>query len=94
MALALSGCTAIQSVSLTQIPENRSQEVTAYGTQYSFLGIAFTNHFIDRAMDDLKSQCPRGRLEGVLTEYQETLYLLIFEREVKVSAYCISGADS
>ncbi|MGB1092283.1 MAG: hypothetical protein ACPGYX_09170 [Oceanobacter sp.] len=88
------GCTSLNSVSLTQVPADRSTPVSAEGNQYSLLGIAFTNSFVDRAHEDLQQQCPHGELKGVLTEYDSTLYLLIMRRTVKVSGYCVEGSTA
>ncbi|WP_221793487.1 hypothetical protein [Oceanobacter mangrovi] len=93
-ALLTAGCTSLHSVSLTQVPADRSTPVSATGNQYSLLGIAFNNSFVDRATAELQQQCPHGELQGVLTEYDTTLYVLVARRTVKVTGYCVEGAGS
>lgn len=84
----LTGCVSLNSVSLTQVPKERSNQITSSADSWTFLGIAFNNDFVDEVTLDLKSQCPQGKLEGVLTKHQNTLYFLVVKREVVATAYC------
>ncbi|ASP37746.1 hypothetical protein CHH28_03235 [Bacterioplanes sanyensis] len=87
----LSGCVSLNSISMTQVPQQRQNEVSSQADHWSLLGIAFNNDFADQAMADLQQQCVGGKLEGVYTKYQNTLYFLILQREVIVSGYCNRG---
>ena len=86
--LSLSACVSLNSVSLTQIPAERNSSITATSNSWNFLGIAFSNDFIDEAIMDLKRQCIGGKVEGILTKHQTTLYFLVFKREVIATGYC------
>ena len=44
--------------------------------------------FRDEAVNNLKQECPNGKLTGVLTKHQTTAYVLVFKREVIASGYC------
>lgn len=88
---SFTGCVSLSSVSLTQVPANRSHEVFATTSSWNFLGIAFSNDFVDEAILDLKSQCLGGKIEGILTKFQYTAYVLVFKREVVASGYCNKG---
>ncbi|MBM95083.1 MAG: hypothetical protein CMI09_04455 [Oceanospirillaceae bacterium] len=92
-ALILAGCTSLQSVSISQIPKDRSQRVVAESDQWSFLGIAFSNDFVDDAMLDIQQQCPQGQVEGVLTQYDHTFFFPILVRTVEVTGFCVEGAQ-
>lgn len=83
-----SGCASLQSVSMTQVPENRSNEISAYSSSWSFLGIYFTNDFVDEAINELKNKCPGGNITGVYTKYETYLYVLITNRAVTAKAFC------
>jgi len=87
-ALSLSGCVGLNTVSMTQVPAERDNQITTSSSSWNFIGINFSNAFVDEAIDKLKSQCPAGKIEGVYTKHQTTGYLLVFKREVIVSAYC------
>lgn len=84
----LGGCVSLQSVSLTQVPKERSNQVTASADQWSFLGLAVNSDFVNEAVLDLKNQCQGGKLEGVLTKYQSTFYPFVLNREVIATGYC------
>ena len=84
----LQGCVSLESVSLTQIPEERTNLVTADAHDYVFLGIVTQNDFANEAVEALKKKCPGGKLTGILTKQQSTSYFLVSKREVIASGYC------
>ncbi|PKG80806.1 hypothetical protein CXF85_22120 [Colwellia sp. 75C3] len=88
LALSLTGCVGLNTVSMTQVPAKRDNIITTKAASWNLLGINFSNAFVDEAIDGLKSQCPTGKIEGVYTKHQTTGYVLMFKREVFVSAYC------
>lgn len=92
-ALLMAGCTSLQSVSISQIPQDRSQRVVAESDQWSLLGIAFSNDFVDEAMRDIQQQCPQGQVEGVLTQYDHTFFFPILVRTVEVTGFCVEGTE-
>jgi len=91
LSVALTGCVSLNSVSLTQVPAERTNEVRASADHWAILGIAFDNDFVDEAVNDLRTQCQGGKLEGVLTKFQNTVYFLVVKREVIATAYCQKG---
>jgi hypothetical protein len=88
LSLALSGCVGLNTVSMTQVPAERDNKITTNSSSWNFIGINFSNVFVDEAIEKLKGQCPAGKIEGVYTKHQTTGYVLVFKREVIVSAYC------
>ncbi len=86
--IALSGCVSLNSVSLTQVPSERSNLISAAAHDWVFLGFTRQNDFVDVAINDLKNQCLGGKLTGILTKHQTTVYVLMFKREVIASGYC------
>ena len=84
----LCACVHLNSLSMTQIPADRTHQITASTDSWNLLGIAFSNDFVDQAIFDLKSQCSGGRVEGILTKHQTTAYFLMFKREVIATGYC------
>ncbi|MFT4763661.1 MAG: hypothetical protein ACI9OH_000750 [Oleispira sp.] len=84
----LAGCVSLDSISLTQLPEKRDHVVTASASDVLFLGFTTQNDFVDEAVINLKSKCPRGKLSGILTKHQTTSYILVFKREVIATGYC------
>jgi hypothetical protein len=87
-AISLSGCVGLNTVSMTQVPAERDNKITTNSSSWNFIGINFSNVFVDEAIENLKAQCPTGKIEGVYTKHQTTGYVLVFKREVIVSAYC------
>ncbi|KZZ45130.1 MAG: hypothetical protein MK185_14145 [Saccharospirillaceae bacterium] len=91
LSITLTGCVSLNSVSLTQVPQERANQVTASADHWAILGIAFDNDFVDEAINDLRNQCQGGKLDGVLTKFQNTVYFLVVKREVVATAYCQKG---
>jgi hypothetical protein len=86
---ALTGCTSLQSVSVTQIPTDRSRPVRAEVTNTALLGIHFDNDFLDDLTPELLRQCPHGRITGLLTKQESSLYVIVSTRRVIASGYCV-----
>ena len=88
LSLSLIGCVGLNTVSMTQVPAERDNKISTNSSSWNFIGINFSNAFVDEAIANLKGQCPTGKIEGVYTKHQTTGYVLVFKREVIVSAYC------
>ena len=87
---SLMGCASLKSVSMTQVPVNRSHPVEADSFSWGILGIFFTNSFADEAVANLKAKCPHGKLSGVYTKYENRFYLLWATRSIEATGYCES----
>jgi hypothetical protein len=84
----LASCASVQSVSLTQIPKDRSEVVKAESSKFIFLGFNFNNDFIDQISDQLKDQCVDGVISGILTKDESYSYILAHTRKVTATGYC------
>jgi len=90
----LSGCTSLQSVSVTQVPVDRSRPLRAEVTNTALLGIHFDNDFLDDLMPQLLRQCPRGRLTGLLTKQESSLYVIVATRRVIATGFCVYDSQA
>jgi hypothetical protein len=88
----LAGCTSLQSVSVTQIPSDRSRPLHAQVSNTALLGIHFDNDFIEPLTADLMRQCPQGRVTGILTKQESSLYVIVQVRRVVATGYCVYDA--
>lgn len=93
IAVTAVGCASVNSVSLTPIPKERNKVVRAQASKMIFLGFNFDNDFIDGVVNDLKNQCPNGKVTGLLTKDQNINYFLYFvwKKQVDVTGYCVSS---
>lgn len=89
---AATGCASLESVSMTQVPKERGTPVSAQSSSWGFLGIFFSNSFADEAVDELRRQCPTGKLMGVFTKHENRFYLLVLERRVNVTGMCVASS--
>ena len=89
--LASAGCASLQSVSVTNIPSERSRPIQATANNPAFLGIHFDNDFADGVPEELRRQCPNGKVTGVYAKYETTWYVLVENRSVTAKAYCVPG---
>ncbi len=84
-----SGCASLQSVSVTNIPRERERPVTATVHNTAFLGIHFDNDFADSVPEDLRSQCPSGKVTGIYAKLETRWYVLVESRSITARGYCV-----
>jgi hypothetical protein len=84
-----SGCASLQSVSVTNIPRERGRPITANADNPAFLGIHFSNDFADGLPEELRRQCPNGKVTGIYSKYESTWYVLVQNRELTLRGYCV-----
>lgn len=92
--VAATGCASLQSVSVTAVPSERSHKVQADASNTAFLGIHFDNDFADGLREDLRRQCPHGRVTGVFTKYETYWVVLVETRTVTATGYCVAAPDT
>ena len=87
---SLASCVHLNSVSLTQIPEKRTNKVSASSDKWIFFLLNFDNDYVDKINDDLKEKCPGGKIQGILTKDEVTYYFLalVLKRKVTATGYC------
>lgn len=91
-AIALSSsCASLQSISVTDIPKQRSNMVTADASKFVFLGLTFDNDFINRLSDDLSRQCRGGKVSGIMTKHETYFYFIAHTVKVRAQGYCVKG---
>ena len=97
LALALSGCVHLQSVSTTSLPVERSKPVEVKAQKFLFLLINMNNKYVDQLVEDLARQCPHGSVEGILTKQEAIMYFPLIAHASRVTAtgYCVEpqGAE-
>jgi hypothetical protein len=91
--VASTGCASLQSVSVTNIPRERGRPVEATADNPAFLGLHFDNDFADDLPDELRKQCPGGKVTGIYSKYESTWYVLVQNRSVTAKGYCVKGED-
>jgi hypothetical protein len=91
IALSTSACVSLQSVSLTQIPAQRSNRIHAESSKFMFLYISFSNDYVDDVRDELKSKCRDGKVTGILTKDESVTYfpILFTSRRIEAQGFCV-----
>jgi hypothetical protein len=85
--LLLVSCASLRSVSLTSIPKERENKVTASVSKWVILGINFDNDYVEGLTSKLRSDC-KGKVTGILTTYQATSYLFVSKHEITAAGFC------
>ena len=67
--------------------------IEASESRFLFLFINFDNDYANRLTGALATQCPKGRVEGILTKQEFVTYCPLFAHLVRVTAtgYCVKG---
>jgi len=88
-ALALGGCASLQSVSLSDVPSDRSRPVVASKSSWSVFWFYLDNDFADDVIEELRQKCPDGNVAGVYTKLEDYFYLVVTERSLTARGYCV-----
>ena len=92
ITVIIKGCTYLESVSLTNIPEERSKVVTATREKGIIFYFNFDTDFADELSADLRSQCEGGVVSGILTKFENISYVPVFcfysVNRVTATGYC------
>lgn len=96
LILSLGACASISSLSVSSIPANRSHTVRAEASRTIVLGLNFDNDYVNSLVNDLKTQCPKGVVSGILTKDEVINYFLfmVYARKVTATGYCVAGAGA
>ena len=88
----ITGCTYLESVSLTNIPEERSRVVTATREKGIIFYFNFDTDFTEELSADLRNQCEGGVVSGILTKFENICYVPVFcfysVYRVTATGYC------
>jgi hypothetical protein len=62
-------------------------------SKFIFLGFNFDNDFVNAAEEDLKRQCPNGKVTGLLTKDETINYFLFifYTKRLTASGYCVAN---
>lgn len=87
----LAGCASINSISLTPIPAERKAQVKTEKSKVIFMGFNFENDFVNSIVDDLKRQCPNGKVTGILTKDEDINYFLyiVWKKQITATGFCV-----
>ena len=89
LSMVMTGCATLNSVSLSQIPAERSNYIQASAGKLIFLAFNFNNDYVDAVERKLRSQCEGGQVKGILTKDETYLYFLFHFKKITASGYCI-----
>lgn len=88
---AMTACAHLNSVSVTQVPADRSKEIRVNTSKWIFLGFSFDNLFVDQLAAELKGKCQGGKIQGILTKDETFAYFILFKKEVTVTGFCVKS---
>lgn len=92
--LGVSACAQLHSISITEIPMQRDRVVQAELDNFAFLGLHFSNDFVDELREQLREQCPHGRVTGIMTKFNTYWYVLLERREVTARGFCVETPET
>ena len=89
LAMMVTSCVGLRTVSLTQVPKKRSKKVVASVEKWVFLGFNFDNDYVDTLTVKLSDQCQRGQIKGILSKYETTLYFIVAKHTITARGFCV-----
>ncbi len=82
-------CAFLHSVSITPQPADRNNKIEAEVSKTVILAFNFNNDFLNELPEKLLSQCPNGKITGLVTKYEHYSYFLWYVMKIKSSGYCV-----
>lgn len=70
-------------------PISMGSLISASAEQQVVLGFAFDTNYVDKAYELLKSQCPKGGISGITTEYMTSLGFFSWTNKIFMKGRCI-----
>lgn len=94
VSILVSGCASLNSVSVTSIPADRNNAVSAAADRWIIFGFNFDNDYADQVAKDLEGKCAGGKISGILTKDETYNYFLflVMKKHVEATGYCSKGA--
>jgi len=93
LASALTQCTTVRSVSISQLPESAARRslVTATASSPVIFLIPFNTGYLDEAREDFVGKCHKGAIEGVLSKDETVDYFLslFMIQRIHLQGYCV-----
>lgn len=90
--LALTACASLGSVSITQVPTDRSHPIQAESHDWTVFGLAGDNDYADEVPKQLAQQCPTGKITGLMTKSESKLWIIVARRRVTAHGFCVAGS--
>ena len=87
------GCTHALHVNHTsdynlEAPLSSYRIVKSQAEQFCFLGFVGNTEYVERAFNDLKRKCPKGKVVGIQTRYSSSHGFLSWTNILRMVGYC------
>ena len=71
-------------------PFESGNVVKSSSEQFVVLGFAAQTDYVDAAYRDLQSKCPKGRIQGITTQYSTSLSFFSWTNKILMQGLCVS----
>lgn len=88
-SLFICQCVSLQSVSITEIPQKRTKQISVSESKWVILGLNFNNEYTENVVTGLKKKCPFGKVSGILTKYYTKNYFIVSKHMIDAKGFCI-----
>ena len=79
----------MSSVSVSNYPANKTRKVEAEAEVFFWFWLNFDNKYVDTLDDQLKQQCPSGKIEGITTRHEWYWYAIAYKMKIISRGYCV-----
>lgn len=85
-------CAQVRSVSQTSIPSKRGTLVKAEVKNNIFFFFNFNTTYLNDLNSQLKSQCEKGSVEGILTKDVVVTYfpIIFYQEQISAEGFCVN----
>lgn len=94
-AALLTGCMhSIHQVHVSDFepfdPFESGEIVKANSEQFVILGFVSQTSYVDKAYKELQAKCPKGRVQGITTQYSTSLNFFSWTNKILMQGLCVS----
>ncbi|MCB0412337.1 MAG: hypothetical protein KDD22_07415 [Bdellovibrionales bacterium] len=95
LVVGLASCT--HSLHIAQVgdfsptfkPLNQGRVISSKSEQFVVMGFVTDTNYVDQAYNDLLSQCSRGRIQGVVTQYSTSHGFFSWTNKIHLQGLCV-----
>mgnify|MGYP003340787127 CR=1 FL=1 len=69
---------------------NQGEWISAETEQFTIMGFVTETDYVDQAFDQLQSQCPKGFVQGIQTEFLTSHGFFSWTNRIRMQGLCVT----
>jgi hypothetical protein len=78
----------VQANDFNNTASEKTKTIESQSEQFVILGFVTQTNYVDKALENLKSQCPNGEIKGLVTRYSTSLGFFSWTNKLIIKGLC------